>query len=845
MNSNDSNESISVEQWLADIWPGIVSKYGVPAKVFYSLARYLYQLQIQTENRVQIPPAWEYHIILGTEFCRELNCDGISYSEVLDQLGKQGHLQIDGSHCVTPLPQILIEADSIPQIEIELPNILWFGSHSLRLPKNLRRALATAYAIIEGHQLDDVHDRVTKLTNDFEWLLGAGIGLTLRAQNESENESSRLMLLKAENLLRAGTQIQSNSKIWSALSYCTYQKAMIEEQVEAKTQSATSAINAARKSIEHDSENDSAWIRLGVSLGILADHSSETETCRSYRLQEIEAYERAIELDQNDDSYWFNLGSAINQLTRLETDQNVVQQLKKKNVQAFQAAVDTNPGNHWAWLGLGSHYLDIANIEDNLQEKTFLLLKSISANHRALDVDSSLSKAWINLAAAYELLTSLSTDSQRIYALHQQQYQAALQATNHESGEPASWTSLGTAALQLSQLEPSEKKVEFRLQSIDAYRKALKLEQDNPLCWFLIAGAYREMANSPSDEIRKEFSQLQIEALKMTTQLEPTFVQGWLHLGNTFRSLSQSEDAQRTGFLESAIRAYQSAIDLEPDHSMALANLAWSHASIAQTKNEDFDSGRYRLAVEAYESAIRHDAENEFALVNLAIHFSELADSEVDVSNRESFAQKSLDLFRQALDVNQNSFSTWLNYCFCLSMVRESEIDLGMSHSELLESQVEAAEKATELDPQNENAWLMLGLSLGQSADIQKSLMDTAYLSQRAIEAFQSAVSIDERFFQAWSRLGIRQIYLWQIEKDEQLLEKAIESALRSIELGDGYYNAACVFAIAGKVEKAIEMLEVAFQKNLVPPEHAVADPDLSSLRELERFLELTDPKAS
>ncbi len=844
MNSSQSNDPDPLQSWLADQWPAIVSQFGIPAKVFYSLTRYLYQLQKQTDNRVSIPPAWEYHIIFGVEFCRELKWSETEYAEALDQLSRTGHVHIDNSQWVLPEHSFLVETDSIPEIELELPNVIWFSRHSLRLPADLRQALATAYALIEGNSIDDVHDKTPQLTNDFDWLLGAGIGLTMHARDVADHAEARLLLLKSENLLRAGIGISSDSKIWSALSYCTYQQAINEENTEVKLESAQRAVQAARKSIAHDIQNDSAWIRLGVSLGIIADHTSEFAQQKSYREQEIEAYEKAIAIDQHDDSYWFNLGSAVGQLANLETDVETVRQLRQKNFDALQSAVDTNPKNHWAWISLGMRYQELAEDEHQPQEKSFLLLKSISANRRALDIDRHVVAAWQNLTSSLDKLAELSTDSNRITALRSQQFQASEQAAKLAPDEIVSWTNLGTAAMCLADAEshsaPPEIVKPLRLQAIDAFRSALELEKLNPFVWFQIANACYDVSRAASDSKTKiEFSNRQLEALQMTVQIEPQFVPAWLNLGHAYRLSPETGVESKTDHLENAIEAYQSAIDLEPTNSAAWANLGWCHAMISRLQNEERQTQRFWTSVQAYETAIDHDEKNDFALSNLAIHFGELYRHETDPPRQVEYATKAFDLFQRALTINDGSFSTWFNYCFFLSAVHDLSDELGFTRSELLDKQIEAAEKSTELNAENENAWLMLGLTLGQSADLQKRLTDSVLLNQRSIEAYRTAIAIDEAFFSAWSSLGIRLIYLWQMETDDDLRAEALEATHHALENNEGHYNAACVFALAGEIEKSLEQLDWVLQQNLVPIDHIKTDPDLKPLRDHERFHQL------
>jgi Flp pilus assembly protein TadD len=71
--------------------------------------------------------------------------------------------------------------------------------------------------------------------------------------------------------------------------------------------------------------------------------------------------------------------------------------------------------------------------------------------------------------------------------------------------------------------------------------------------------------------------------------------------------------------------------------------------------------------------------------------------------------------------------------------------------------------------------------------------------------------------------------------------EKALQWANHALELdpeeGAIYYNAACVHAIQGKHEQAVDLLEAATEKGYRKPREWVQnDSDLRSLRDVERF---------
>ena len=56
---------------------------------------------------------------------------------------------------------------------------------------------------------------------------------------------------------------------------------------------------------------------------------------------------------------------------------------------------------------------------------------------------------------------------------------------------------------------------------------------------------------------------------------------------------------------------------------------------------------------------------------------------------------------------------------------------------------------------------------------------------------------------------------------------------------GENEYNRACLEAIAGEAERAVELLRVALQKRQVQPGWVRQDPDFDFVRDHPRFQEL------
>jgi len=85
-------------------------------------------------------------------------------------------------------------------------------------------------------------------------------------------------------------------------------------------------------------------------------------------------------------------------------------------------------------------------------------------------------------------------------------------------------------------------------------------------------------------------------------------------------------------------------------------------------------------------------------------------------------------------------------------------------------------------------------------------------------------------------------VRLWRCRREDALLKAAREKCLEAEQTRDGAgaYNLACIEALRGHEEAALEWLAKAIEARPSRRERARTDPDLKSLRDHPRFRELT-----
>ena len=110
-----------------------------------------------------------------------------------------------------------------------------------------------------------------------------------------------------------------------------------------------------------------------------------------------------------------------------------------------------------------------------------------------------------------------------------------------------------------------------------------------------------------------------------------------------------------------------------------------------------------------------------------------------------------------------------------------------------------------------------------------------------AIETYQAAQKLDPESGLVAYQIGYAKIMSGDAEGSLPDFERAI--ALR-FSPDSAQYNIACIHAIAGRTERALDAVAKSIELGMVDPDQFREDPDLAALRELPRFQELIAPLA-
>ena len=180
-----------------------------------------------------------------------------------------------------------------------------------------------------------------------------------------------------------------------------------------------------------------------------------------------------------------------------------------------------------------------------------------------------------------------------------------------------------------------------------------------------------------------------------------------------------------------------------------------------------------------------------------------------------------------------------------------------------LEAGIAKFKRAVQLNPHNAYAWDALG-TLYKSAGLYKDAI-VAYQQatsinppkalyfhnlglvyacegrdEDAIDAFQKVVEIDPDYSLAHATLGGYYRKMGQ----EELAQKHIGKAMKNIFDSENEYNRACLEAICGNTDHALELLRVALRNKQTYVDWILRDPDLDFIRQDPRFKQLVSDYA-
>ncbi|MHB8778133.1 MAG: tetratricopeptide repeat protein [Anaerolineales bacterium] len=184
--------------------------------------------------------------------------------------------------------------------------------------------------------------------------------------------------------------------------------------------------------------------------------------------------------------------------------------------------------------------------------------------------------------------------------------------------------------------------------------------------------------------------------------------------------------------------------------------------------------------------------------------------------------------------------------------------------SDPLEVDIEQCKLAAQKNSRNYAVWEALGdaykaagrykdaISAYQTAISVNSIKPSSYyrlglayaverMETEAVATFQKVLELDPDHAQAHASLASQYLRMGQEELAQSHIEKALNAHLED----ETEYNRACLEAICGNNDRALELLEIALQSKQTYIDWAHNDPDLDPLRSDHRFQDLLSTYAT
>jgi tetratricopeptide (TPR) repeat protein len=266
---------------------------------------------------------------------------------------------------------------------------------------------------------------------------------------------------------------------------------------------------------------------------------------------------------------------------------------------------------------------------------------------------------------------------------------------------------------------------------------------------------------------------------------------------------------------EWALSDNQSLLDTVHDHASILVQLPPRADRSAQTEEVfSFPVSKHEgesAAVDDVEPGLRDSASS--AAENQAGNSTQLANA----LGTQPADQSSLDLqvlendisaYRRVTEINPKNDRAW-------DTLGNMYENVGL-HSQA----IAAFEMAIELAPQKEVYHYHLGIALGYQAQYDE-----------AIQALQRVITLNPRYMLAHCALAG---YYRKLGREEEAQDH-MQIARPSME-DENEYNQACFESIGGNSDRAIALLEIALEKKQIQPGMVLSDPDLDFIRSDPRF---------
>ncbi|MEA2695091.1 MAG: hypothetical protein QOJ16_4478 [Acidobacteriota bacterium] len=542
----------AVDTWLRETWPAVHQAYGVAAKVFFTLARFVEAgLRPASGFAWSMGPDWAYHEQWGPELCELQGGAAATYLPILEKVIADGHATGERGIRIRPKLDFLLQAENLYGVEFELPGPDWFlkRSNGLEGTHRVRLAMQLSSLDMEGPGIQDA-----------SLLRGWGMGSLFFSQRP-ESEKRSLLLDRSIANFRSAIELNPKDSLgWTFLGISSSQKADQESDPLKAAELRDEEIAAYKNATQADPKNSMAWYIFGSRLGQKAERESNLTKAAELREDEIAAYKSAAQADPNNSLAWYNLGVRLGQKADQENDPTKAAELRDKEMAAYRSATLADPKNSVAWHNLGNRLGKKADQERDPTKAAEVRDEEIAAYRSATLADPKNSLAWNNLGVRLGKKADQESDPTKEAEVRDEAMAAYRNATLADPNNSQAWYNLG---LRLGKKADQEsdltKAAELRDEEIAAYRSTTLADPNNSQAWHNLGFRLGKKADQENDPTKA--AELRDEAMAVyrnATLADPKNADAWYGLS---AALSRQGHAERSRqkFLESLDAAREAA----------------------------------------------------------------------------------------------------------------------------------------------------------------------------------------------------------------------------------------------------------------------------------------------
>ena len=393
----------------------------------------------------------------------------------------------------------------------------------------------------------------------------------------------------------------------------------------------------------------------------------------------------------------------------------------------------------------------------------------------------------------------------------------------------------------------AEERARLRKEAEQLLVKAMELAPQDAKSYAVLAQLKRQQAieqSKPEERIRlrEEAEQLLLRA----RELAPQDAKSYLVLAQLKlqQAADQSKPEERIRLREEAEQLLLRARELAPQDAKSYLVLA--QLKLQQAADQSKPEERARLREEAEQLLLRarelapQDAKSYLVLAQLKL---QQAADQSKPEERARLRKEAEQLLLQAMQLAPQDAKSYL----VLAQLKAQQADDQSKPENRARLRKEAEQlflKAEELAPQDATIYEFLAELKRQQAAEQSTPEERARLREKAERLFLQAKELnpkEARILNMLTTLKIEQARDAAPEDRDGLLAAA-ETYLAELlpqDSAKGLYNRACIAALRGQHERALELLEECRKAGtLLPREHLEKDKDMDSLRDLDAFRE-------